>query len=259
MNVVDSNFPIPWDGILGIQFLKQHNASLSFRDQTLTIEGLTKPIPFVEHSIVTLPARSKVLITLKVANPECKDGYIPRISAGPNVYLGECLAKNINGECKIFAYNCTLHNVDLTIPPVTLEEYYTPNVKMLIYAQKLNKPETQQATEARVLRIIESLNLEPLSEEERSHVIKIVAKFPNQFHLPDDPISFTDLIQHKINTNGAPPVNVKQFRHPPNIRDEIQRQVKELLEKDIIQESESPYNSPVFLVPKNQVQMVRKR
>ena len=143
-----------------------------------------------------------------------------------------------------------MHNVEVTIPPVTHEEYHSPNVKMLKYAQKLNKPETQAATEARILKILDSLDLEPLSEEERNHVIKIVTKFTNQFHLPDDPISFMDLIQHKINTNGALPVNIKQFRHPPNIRDEIQRQVKELLEKDIIQESESPYNSPVFLVPK---------
>ena len=122
MHVVNDTFPIPWEGIFGIQFLKQHKTTLSFSDQTLTIPGIEGEIPFVEHSIVRLPARSKVLICLKVANPSTKTGYIPQIPAGPDIYLGECLATNVDGECKIYAYNCTMNDVNLNIPPVTLEE-----------------------------------------------------------------------------------------------------------------------------------------
>lgn len=68
--------------------------------------------------------------------------------------------------------------------------------------------------------------------------------------LPGDKLSKTNAIQHKIPTTDDIPINIKQYRHPPHLRDEIQKQVEELLTNDIIEESDSPYNSPLWIVPK---------
>ena len=46
------------------------------------------------------------------------------------------------------------------------------------------------------------------------------------------------------------PVYVKNYRTPIAQRNEIERQVKEMLDKEIIEPSMSEYNSPVLLVPK---------
>jgi tRNA A37 N6-isopentenylltransferase MiaA len=49
---------------------------------------------------------------------------------------------------------------------------------------------------------------------------------------------------------GAQPVFVRPYRYPPNLKDEIEKQVKEMLDQGLIQPSTSAFASPVLLVKK---------
>jgi hypothetical protein len=49
---------------------------------------------------------------------------------------------------------------------------------------------------------------------------------------------------------GVKPVNVKPYRYSPSQKDEIERQIQEMLNNGIIKPSHSPYASPVLLVKK---------
>lgn len=49
---------------------------------------------------------------------------------------------------------------------------------------------------------------------------------------------------------GAKPVNLKPYRYSPAQKDEIEKQVKEMLHQGVIQLSNSPFASPVLLVEK---------
>lgn len=49
---------------------------------------------------------------------------------------------------------------------------------------------------------------------------------------------------------GAQPVKIRPYRYPPALKDEIERQVAEMLQKGIIQPSLSAFSSPVLLVKK---------
>jgi hypothetical protein len=49
---------------------------------------------------------------------------------------------------------------------------------------------------------------------------------------------------------GATPVQVRPYRYPPSVKDEIEHQVAKMLQSGIIQPSTSPFSSAVLLVKK---------
>jgi hypothetical protein len=51
---------------------------------------------------------------------------------------------------------------------------------------------------------------------------------------------------------GARPVSIRPYRFAPALKDEIERQVHDMLKARLIQNSMSPFSSPVLLVKKGQ-------
>ena len=60
----------------------------------------------------------------------------------------------------------------------------------------------------------------------------------------------TSLVQHVIDTGDALPIKQRPYRTSPKCKQEIDRQVEDMLQKGIIRESVSPWSSPVVLVKK---------
>jgi len=58
------------------------------------------------------------------------------------------------------------------------------------------------------------------------------------------------MLPNTIHTINNVLVHTKQYRFPPIHKEKIDRQVNKLLKEDIIELSTSPYNSPVWIVPK---------
>lgn len=108
----------------------------------------------------------------------------------------------------------------------------------------------------RLHRIRELIPFNDLNSEEKEHVEEIIASNVERFHLPQDLLPCTDAAHHHIPTTDNAPIHVKQYRYPPIHREEIDRQVKDLLEKNIIQPSRSP---SLWIVPKKSDAQGRKR
>lgn len=49
---------------------------------------------------------------------------------------------------------------------------------------------------------------------------------------------------------GAHPFDIRPYRYPPTLKDEIETQVKEMLSQGVVQKSGNPFASPVLLVKK---------
>ena len=65
-----------------------------------------------------------------------------------------------------------------------------------------------------------------------------------------DQLSKTSLVQHVIDTGDVRPIKQRPYRTSPRCKQEINRQVDDMLQKGIIRESVSPWGSPVVLVKK---------
>lgn len=58
------------------------------------------------------------------------------------------------------------------------------------------------------------------------------------------------MLTHKINLKTDTPIYSPNYRYPHNFRTDIENEDQKLLKQNIIRPSNSPYNSPVWVVPK---------
>jgi len=101
------------------------------------------------------------------------------------------------------------------------------------------------------MRVIRKLLcLDHHNEEDANHVNEIINNHKYLSRLSDEPLGHTDITTYKIATTDYRPINTKQYRFPPIYKNEINKQAKDLLENDVIQLSDSPYNSRLWIVPK---------
>ena len=169
--IVSDDFPISGIGILGIPFLEQQQAVLTFKDimpNSLLVGG--QELSLRTGVSVSLSPRTKTLITVPVRNTERREGYIRRLDTQPGVYVGEVLASQENGFVKIFAINTTHDYMTLSIPPVELEEFIEipPSPRS---ARTGNPNEGRsKADAARLVQLAKLLDMQDLSESERASI-----------------------------------------------------------------------------------------
>lgn len=89
-----------------------------------------------------------------------------------------------------------------------------------------------------------------LSENEKYVLTETI--FNNQSILlkQNEKLSATTITKHKIITTDDSPVYTKTYRYPHHYKNDVEDQVRELLDSGIIKNSISPYTSPIWVVPK---------
>lgn len=98
--------------------------------------------------------------------------------------------------------------------------------------------------------IKELINLDTYNGEIRLRTSKICEKYSDIFQLPDEKLTQTNMTSHAIELNDQIPVHVKQYRYLHMLKGEIETQINKMLKDGIIEKSNSPYNSPLWIVPK---------
>lgn len=81
-------------------------------------------------------------------------------------------------------------------------------------------------------------------------IAALLTEFPTVFTAPSTlpPVRSCDHVIPLV--SGASLVNICAYLYPPTLKDEIERQVRDMLDKGFIQPSSSPFSSPMLLVRK---------
>ena len=100
------------------------------------------------------------------------------------------------------------------------------------------------------------LTNEALTQEQKQQLTDLIEEFNDIFAL--DVTELKDVktnYYHTIHLKDpdTPPFRTRQYRHPPEAKKEITRQVNQWLEAGIIQKSHSPFTNPLVLVPKKAI------
>lgn len=95
------------------------------------------------------------------------------------------------------------------------------------------------------------VNLAHCEPEQRVELLNVLRRHCRVFQLPGDQFRHTDIDEHQIILKpNTTPINQRQFRIPEHYRGEVQRQIDDMEKRGIISPCDSPWNSPIFLVPK---------
>lgn len=104
--------------------------------------------------------------------------------------------------------------------------------------------------------LVQLLSVEQMADDKQASpdyppdIAVILEEFQSLFQAPTQ-LPPTRICDHTIPlVDGAHPVSIRSYRYPPALKDEIERQVTTMLQQGIIQPSNSPFSSPVFLVHK---------
>ena len=277
--VFKDSFPLSGNGILGLEFLKREKAEISFHHDSIVLDrDPIKPIPFIysvpsvgkpvinvstvssnseslsssrEPQPLIVRARSRQVIALDVTNPDITEGYLPLIETTRGVFVGRAAVTVLNGQCFVLAINSTEQDVKLKIPPQELTPYdvfdeESDGLDKIIFAEN-NK---NRKLEERLTEIKSKIGFDKLGPHRKQRVRSYLESFPHLFLLPGDKFPGTTLAKHQIPTVDDVPVFHKQYRYPPVHKEEVRRQISKLIETGVIGPSNSPYNSPLWIVPK---------
>lgn len=94
------------------------------------------------------------------------------------------------------------------------------------------------------------IRTEHLNEKEKVQLLGLCTKYADIFYAENQPLTFTSQIKHSIKTTDEEPIYVRSYQYPHIHKDEIQIQINKMLEQKIIQPSNSPWSSPIWIVPK---------
>ncbi|KAL5464015.1 hypothetical protein EMCRGX_G032972, partial [Ephydatia muelleri] len=89
-----------------------------------------------------------------------------------------------------------------------------------------------------------------LTSEEKHRLYELLVEFADVFAESSDDMGRTGVVKHSIDTGTSHPIRQQCRRVPPFRREQAKKMIDDMLQKDIIQPSSSPWASPIILVPK---------
>lgn len=196
---------------------------------------------YKQKEYITIPARSHRVISVILDSNDEQLCLAKEIKKG--VFVGNILMKPVNniGVIHILNTNSTeihLNSIELNISPVN-------NYSILNFSINTND------NTARNTKLFEQIDFNNLNQEETMSLKNILEKYNSIFYLNGDTLSNTNTISHRIQLlPGSRPANCKQYRLPLSQREEINKQIKQMLHDEIISPASSAFNAPLLLVPK---------
>lgn len=251
VHVIDSISNIPYDGILGSDFLKDYKFNIDYSRKEFQIplqnSVVFERIPFnficeENNSFIYLLPRTETLVEINILNPEIREGLIPEMIIKEGVYLSNAITR-VNNESKAYAtiINTKENPVLITRANVLLETI--PHHVMLCSPKQNFSIDRKQLVRSKIRD-------DHLNDEEKESLFNICNSFADIFFLEGDTLSSTDAIRHQIITNSDKPVASKTYRYPHIHKEEVNRQIDDMLKQNIIRHSKSPWSAPLWVVPK---------
>lgn len=248
-HILNENTPIPTDGIIGKDFLKLHECIINYQDMSIYLPNINHEIPissgkYDELSIAAF-GESYACFNIRANEFPCiiESKSISKYSIIPTTiaYEPQTFIRIINTSNKpdIIAKNILYGNTTNNYKIYTEEQFHNTNSNNA--SVRCMKPYYRD-----VLEIL----TEKIPKNAPRELYDLCYQYMPIFHDSKNKLSVNNFYKQTIQLMDNIPVYVKNYRLPHIQRAEIKNQVDGLLKDDLIEISQSSYNSPLIVVPK---------
>jgi hypothetical protein len=262
--------------IIGIDFLVMNKAQIDCSQKMLTLQDglivtplctrnmkdmlllLEKPMIIPAHSEAMIPVTIPEVYKLQTSIVEpylpLKNRMIALAPAiiDPKAHRTFCRVLNLSDKdqkLKIRTPIACISSIDLSNEFNETQIRKQINVSKTTNASTVTTPNHQERV--KILKDI-GLSFEDAKLTETQFEKVSLLLYQNRLLFAKDMADLpgSDLILHEIKVTSNKVIRQRRFHHPPHIEAELQRQCDQLLKAGILEHSDSPYDSPAFLVKK---------
>lgn len=238
-----------FDGLIGYETLQELGAIIDTKNNTLNIAGISYKMYRKYPEIISKEIPSQTILNIEI--PVSIDNGDFLIESDykilPNLII--CAGLYRAHENKAFI---TIENLSKSPQLFSLDfpfEVELNNFEQYEINDELNSLDTITISN-RYRKLVEQLRLNHLNSEEKTKLMKIIEEYQPTFYIEGESLSNTTEIKHTIYTKDDFPVYQKSYRYPHCHKEEVSNQIQKMLTEGIIRPSNSPWNSPIWVVPK---------
>lgn len=257
--------------ILGVDFMSKFACGICMKQRLFRIQGVEIPY-FSDQSEITECSRI-VLSEDLVVPPNCEFVAPARVES-PNFYRGPAIVEpvekfmekknvlvakslvKVSGESvplRFLNFSCeslklykgsvvaTIERVE----DVDVENADTEVVRSVCYRDEGDPSALPDHLEQIIDKVHESISV-----EEKQKLANFLKEYQSSFSCSSSDMGKTDLVKHSINTGNARPIKQPPRRIPLAKMAEVRREIDDMLEREVIETSDSPWSSPIVLVKK---------
>lgn len=248
-HIVSDDFNIHTDGIIGKEFLERYNCNINFTsgEKTLTV-NTDEPIIMKISSgpntnSIMIPPRAEVIRNFFINSQE--ECVVHNHEPLPGVFIARTIADPKNAYVRVLnttdspqILDCRLTNFE---PLADFNCFFTNDVEK----NERNKE-------------LHTIVDKHVPDQHRDRIAPLLEEFSDIFALPNDMMTQNNFYVQKLRLKDNKPVYTRNYRAPHAQKKEIQSQIDKLIKNNLIEASQSEYNTPIILVPKKSTDGSRK-
>ena len=235
--------------IIGADFLKEHNAVLNLKkgQESLSLE-IPSPLVFC-HAIKNIKLKPNSEGHLAVSVPKQFNNKEVMVKSLDHSRLNFTIANSINKvkNCQIFVRYVNASNTHMRIHAKTnLVEISVPH-EITNTCSNINANSTNTDCQS----VLKELSINPaLNNEQKALLYRLLEKNHTAFSKSELDKGQTTLVEHEIRLTTNESIKQRQYRLNPLKREVAIQKVNEMREQGVLEDSKSPFASPIVLVRK---------
>ncbi len=223
-----------FDGILGSETFACMNGRINYADETLTLNEIEFKF---EKYFPNAKQYGHIMICSTTVDG---DWYVPepqKLADGITVLPGVYRAKG--GKTRVA--------ISTNSPNKPSE---SPTLGLNVNNFEILKPTAQSGDIEYDFDLEKIIRTGHLSDFEKKHLFEAIREHKEILLNPGQKLTTVKGVSHRIRTIDNDPIYTRSYRYPHQFKGDVAEQIQEMLDQGIIQDSKSPYNAPIWVVPK---------